>query len=107
MNVKAIDIKNFKWEFEKAKECKQIYANGAHGGFSGYDFRMKLYNELDVNEKKKTVSCKIVSEVIMPPFAVKELVRWLSEKIDEYEKVMGELESPNLPLFPRKSKEDK
>jgi len=107
MKMKAIDIKNFKWESEKAENCKQIYATGAQGGFTGYDFRMGFYNELDANEKDKTVSCKVISEVIMPPLAVKELIAWLSEKIGEYEKVMGEIEPLTSLPSPRKSKKDK
>jgi hypothetical protein len=86
---------------ENIKSCdfKQVYAIGAIGGHSPYDFRIAFYNDSPKSmvEGGKSVTVmerKIDAEIILSPLAAKELANWLSEHIKDYEKLFGEIKRP-------------
>lgn len=86
-------------ETMRSPEFKQIYAIGAIGGHSPYDFRIAFYNDspriLKEGDKSITVmERKIDMEVILSPLAAKELANWLGEHIKDYEKKFGEIKRP-------------
>ena len=86
-------------ETTRSSEFKQIYAIGAIGGHSPYDFRIAFYNDSPKPQKEggKNITVmerKIDMEVILSPLAAKELARWLGEHIKDYEKKFGEIKRP-------------
>ena len=86
-------------EISKSSDFKQVYAIGAIGGHSPYDFRIAFYNDspktLVEDGKSMTVmERKIDTEIILSPLAAKELANWLVEHIKDYEKVFGEIKRP-------------
>jgi outer membrane lipoprotein-sorting protein len=88
-----------KVENSKSSDFKQVYAIGAIGGHSPYDFRIAFYNDspktLVEDGKSMTVmERKIDTEIILSPLAAKELANWLVEHIKDYEKVFGEIKRP-------------
>ncbi len=103
-----------KVETTKSPDFKQVYAIGAIGGHSPYDFRIAFYNDspktLVMDGKSMTVmERKIDTEVILSPLAAKELSSWLAEHIKDYEKVFGEIKRPGSasqsPVDPKKGSE--
>lgn len=75
--------------------AKQLYVTGAFGGFTPYDFRLVFYNEKVIPKDDLTgldVARESDLELIMTPRAAKELKNWLSLRIDEYEKIRGEID---------------
>jgi outer membrane lipoprotein-sorting protein len=83
----------------KSPDFKQIYAIGAIGGHSPYDFRIAFYNDsprTDIDDGKSVtiMERKIDTEIILSPLAAKELTKWLSEHIKDYEKLFGEIKRP-------------
>ncbi|MCX6676927.1 MAG: DUF3467 domain-containing protein [Methanothrix sp.] len=88
-----------KVEILKSSDFRQVYAIGAIGGHSPYDFRIAYYNDSPktVVEDGKSVTVmerKIDTEIILSPLAAKELANWLVEHIKDYEKVFGEIKRP-------------
>jgi len=88
-----------KVESIKSPDFKQVYAIGAIGGHSPYDFRIAFYNDSpkSVQDGGKSVTImerKIDTEIILSPMAAKELLNWLGEHIKDYEKVFGEVKRP-------------
>jgi len=86
-------------EITRSPDFKQVYAIGAIGGHSPYDFRIAYYNDspkaMVEGEKHVTVmERKIEMEVILSPLAAKELSNWLSEHVKDYEKIFGEIKRP-------------
>ncbi len=86
-------------ETTRSSEFKQIYAIGAIGGHSPYDFRIAFYNDSpkiqrDGNKNITVMERKIEMEIILSPLAAKELARWLEEHIKDYEKKFGEIKRP-------------
>ena len=86
-------------ETTRSSEFKQVYAIGAIGGHSPYDFRIAFYNDSPKPQKEggKSITVmerKIDMEVILSPLAAKELARWLGEHIKDYEKKFGEIKRP-------------
>jgi outer membrane lipoprotein-sorting protein len=86
-------------EILRSSDFKQIYAIGAIGGHSPYDFRIAFYNDSPKSmvEGGKSVTVmerKIETEIILSPLAAKELAKWLGEHIKDYEKVFGEIKRP-------------
>jgi hypothetical protein len=103
-NIENADFKNDNKgiiiEFVKAECFKQIYAIGAAGGHSPYDFRIGFYNDTpkmfgDVPDSR------IVERRVETPVAALELNRWLTQHINEYESVFG----PIARAIPRSNKE--
>ncbi len=92
-------------EFIKPENFKQIYAIGAAGGHSPYDFRIGFYNDTpkifgDASEAR-VIERRVEAEVILSPVAALELNRWLTQHINEYESVFG----PIARAIPRPKKE--
>ncbi|MEI8002833.1 MAG: DUF3467 domain-containing protein [Methanothrix sp.] len=88
-----------KVEILKSSDFKQVYAIGAIGGHSPYDFRIAFYNDSPrtLVEDGKNVTAmerKIDTEIILSPLAAKELANWLVEHIKDYERVFGEIKRP-------------
>ena len=107
-NIENADFKNDNKgiiiEFVKAECFKQIYAIGAAGGHSPYDFRIGFYNDTpkmfgDVPDSR-IVERRVETEVILSPVAALELNRWLTQHINEYESVFGPIRA-----IPRSNKE--
>ena len=89
----------FALEIVKADKFRQIYAVGAMGGHSPYDFRMAFYNDSPkaVVQDGKQVSVmerRVETELILSPLAAKELADWLNNHIKEYERQFGEIKKP-------------
>lgn len=92
-------------EFVKPESFRQIYAIGAAGGHSPYDFRIGFYNDTpkmfgDASESR-VIERRVETEIILSPVAALELNRWLSQHISEYESVFG----PIARAIPRPKKE--
>lgn len=92
-------------EFIKPESFRQIYAIGAAGGHSPYDFRIGFYNDTpkmfgDASESR-VIERRVEAEIILSPVAALELNRWLSQHINEYESVFG----PIARAIPRPKKE--
>ncbi|MDF1557836.1 MAG: DUF3467 domain-containing protein [ANME-2 cluster archaeon] len=85
--------KNVQMEVTKTDDFKQIYAIGAMGGHSPYDFRIAFYNDTPRSfggaEGMQTIDRKVGTEVILSPAATKELLNWLSSHVNDYEKMFG------------------
>ena len=86
-------------EIIRSSDFKQVYAIGAIGGHSPYDFRIAFYNDSPkaIVEGGKSVTVmerKIETEMILSPLAAKELANWLGEHIKDYEKLFGEIKRP-------------
>jgi hypothetical protein len=93
-------------EFVKPENFRQIYAIGAAGGHSPYDFRIGFYNDTpkmfgDATESR-VIERRVEAEVILSPVAALELSRWLTQHINEYESVFG----PIARSIPRPKKEN-
>ncbi|MFA6372477.1 MAG: DUF3467 domain-containing protein [Methanothrix sp.] len=95
-----------KVEISKSSDFKQVYAIGAIGGHSPYDFRIAFYNDsprtqVEDGKSMTVMERKIDTEIILSPLAAKELANWLVEHIKDYEKVFGEIKRPgSVPLGP-------
>ena len=92
-------------EFMKSSSFRQIYAIGAAGGHSPYDFRIGFYNDTpkmfgDASESR-VIERRVEAEIILSPVAALELSRWLNQHINEYESVFG----PIARAIPRPKKE--
>ncbi|MCR3884443.1 DUF3467 domain-containing protein [Methanotrichaceae archaeon M04Ac] len=89
----------FALEISKGEKFRQIYAVGAMGGHSPYDFRIAFYNDSPkavVQEGKQlsVMERKVETELILSPLAAKELADWLNNHINEYERQFGEIKKP-------------
>ncbi len=83
----------------KSPDFKQVYAIGAIGGHSPYDFRIAFYNDspkasAEDGKNMTVMERKIDTEIILSPLAAKELANWLTEHIKDYEKLFGEIKRP-------------
>ena len=92
-------------DFMKPESFRQIYAIGAAGGHSPYDFRIGFCNDTpkmfgDASESR-VIERRVEAEIILSPVAALELSRWLSQHINEYESVFG----PIARAIPRPKKE--
>jgi len=86
-------------ETTRSPDFKQIYAIGAIGGHSPYDFRIAFYNDspkptIEGGKSITVMERKIDMEVILSPLAAKELARWLAEHVKDYENKFGEIKRP-------------
>jgi hypothetical protein len=93
------DIMEVSVEIIRSPEFKQIYAIGAIGGHSPYDFRIAFYNDSPkaIREGDKSLTVmerKIETEIILSPLAAKELANWLNGHLQDYEKMFGEIKKP-------------
>ena len=83
----------------KSPDFKQIYAIGAIGGHSPYDFRIAFYNDspkasMEEGKSMTVMERRIDAEIILSPLAAKELAKWLGEHVNDYEKLFGEIKRP-------------
>lgn len=86
-------------EITRSSDFKQIYAIGAIGGHSPYDFRIAFYNDspktmVDSGKQMTVMEREMKTEVILSPLAAKELAAWLDSHINDYEKIFGEIKRP-------------
>jgi hypothetical protein len=86
-------------EIIRSSDFKQVYAIGAIGGHSPYDFRIAFYNDspkaiVEGGKSMTVMERKIETEMILSPLAAKELASWLGEHIKDYEKLFGEIKRP-------------
>jgi hypothetical protein len=84
--------KNMKIKLHKPDHFNQVYAIGAMGGHSPYDFRICFYNDTPrgvSNDNEQVIERNLESEVILSPLAALELSRWLDQHIKEYEAAFG------------------
>lgn len=86
-------------EIKRSPEFRQVYAIGAIGGHSPYDFRIAFYNDspkalVEGGKKMTVVERKIDAEIILSPLAAKELANWLNGHIKDYERLFGEIKKP-------------
>lgn len=86
-------------EIIRSPEFRQIYAIGAIGGHSPYDFRIAFYNDspramMEGGKQMTVMERKIEAEIILSPLAAKELANWLSGHIKDYERLFGEIKKP-------------
>jgi hypothetical protein len=93
------DIMEVSVEIIRSPEFKQVYAIGAIGGHSPYDFRIAFYNDSPkaIREGDKSLTVmerKIETEIILSPLAAKELASWLNGHLQDYEKMFGEIKKP-------------
>jgi hypothetical protein len=89
-------------EFTRSPEFKQVYAIGAIGGHSPYDFRIAFYNDspkvlVDSGKQMTVMEREIKTEIILSPLAAKELATWLDSHLKDYEKLFGEIKKPGMP----------
>lgn len=95
-------------EFYKPDDFKQVYAIGAVGGHSPYDFRIGFYNDTPKTFVEKTdsqvIQRRIETEIILSPLAAMELTRWLNQHIKEYENVYGPIAKPPVLQANREAK---
>lgn len=82
-------------EINKSKDYRQVYAIGALGGHTPYDFRLSFYNDSPktFNDKRELQSIErtIETQIILSPSAAKELANWLMAHIKDYENMFGPL----------------
>lgn len=89
---------------EKAADFKRIYATGAYGMHSPWDFRIGFYREdMEVREETllgqepPTLKREILVEVVLTPPAAKALAQQLMKGIQEYEARYGKIPLPPRP----------
>ncbi|VVB67492.1 Uncharacterised protein [uncultured archaeon] len=90
-------------EIVRSPDFKHIYAIGAIGGHSPYDFRIAFYNDspkalLEGNKNVTVMERMIETEIILSPLAAKELANWMSDHIKDYEKIFGEIKRPGAAV---------
>jgi hypothetical protein len=86
-------------EITRSSDFKQVYAIGAIGGHSPYDFRIAFYNDspkalVEGGKNVTVMERKIETEIILSPLAAKELNSWLTDHVKDYEKLFGEIKRP-------------
>ncbi len=89
---------------EYAQDYKQVNVAGIFGGARPYGVAAVLYSEsMDVSKVLETQPLslnKIVvkriaeCELVIDPMQMKSIHKWLGEKIAEYEKLFGQIRSP-------------
>jgi len=77
------------------KGYKEVYASGSVGGYSPAEFKINFYTHVETDEEGKTTLFVPVT-VVLTPYAAKELVRWLSGKVKEYEEKHGKIEEEDV-----------
>ena len=78
----------------KSDSFKQIYSIAAIGGHSQYDFRIAFLNEsakYSDDGKLDMIERTVMSEIVLPPRAAKELSMWLSQHVKVFEQTFGEI----------------
>ena len=92
--------KNDQTPYLYTSETPQFYSTGAFGGYTSHDFRIIFFAEVPLtkDEIQSAINLKVIrevkSEIIMSPLAAKELVNWLSKKVEDFEKDFGKIPEP-------------
>jgi len=73
----------------RSPDFKTIYAVGAIGNWTPYDFRINFYSEKVMEDEEESFIND--SQVILSPKATKEFALWLLQNIKEYESTYGKL----------------
>jgi len=74
----------------RSPDFKTIYAVGAIGTWTPYDFRINFYSEKVSEEEEESYIND--TQVILTPKATKEFAYWLMQNINEYEAIYGKSE---------------
>jgi len=89
---------------EKSPEFKRIYASGAYGMHSPWDFRVGFYREdMEISEETllgrepPTLKREVLIEIVLPPPAAKMLAEQLAKSVREYEARYGKIPLPQRP----------
>ncbi|MGA2627618.1 MAG: DUF3467 domain-containing protein [Candidatus Bathyarchaeia archaeon] len=81
-------------------DFKRVYSNGAIGGYDGYDFIITFFRDnIQYAQNVSTpphVEREIVSEIILPAPALKEITKWLLSRVNEIEEANGIIREPSL-----------
>jgi hypothetical protein len=73
----------------------KVYAIGAAGGFTPYDFRVLFFDAGRVQPEAKV-------EVTLSPIAAKELRNWLDNLVKDFEKNVRKIDLPGEKLEGKK-----
>jgi len=96
-------------EFNKSKDFRQVYAIGATGGHTPYDFRIAFYNDTPKSfgegRELQTIERTVETEVILSPSAAKELANWLLSHVRDYENMFGQINQPKEVAKPQRKTE--
>lgn len=71
----------------RSSDFKTIYAVGAIGTWTPYDFRINFYSEKVVEDEEEAYVND--TQIILSPKATKEFAYWLMKNINEYEATYG------------------
>ena len=71
----------------RSPDFKTIYAVGAIGTWTPYDFRINFYSEKVLEDEDEAYVND--TQVILTPKATKEFAYWLMQNINEYEARYG------------------
>ena len=75
----------------------QVYAVGALGDWTAYDFRIGFYADVTKNPEKNDEKTYILgTQVILTPRATKELAEWLTKMVDKYEQKNGVIKTTEM-----------
>lgn len=83
---------------EIKEDSKQIYVTGATGGFTPYDFKIVLVNDIVTNEghNEYTLIKKESSyQLVMSPFVAKQFSNFLDNMIKSFEEDNGKIIEEN------------
>ena len=92
-----------KIKVKTADDFKRIYAIGALGGHTPWDFRIGFYNDVPRMEEVAPGSTPIMDreiafEVMLSPTAAKELLLWLGSHVQQFEKHFGPIKIRRMPV---------
>ncbi len=71
----------------RAPDFKTIYAVGAIGNWTPYDFRINFYSEKVMEDEEEAYVNN--SQIILSPQATKEFALWLMQNVKDYEATYG------------------
>lgn len=100
---KDIKKKMVKIKVKKAEDFQRIYAIGALGGHTPWDFRIGFYNDVPRMEEVAPGSPPVMDreisfEVMLSPTAAKELLLWLGSHVQQFEKQFGPIKLRRMPV---------
>ena len=89
---------------KKSPNFRRVYAVGAFGGHSQWDFRITFFNEAPRYPEEAALPLQVTEveriaevEVILAPVAAKQLANWLNKLIAQYEQAFGEIKVGKKP----------
>ena len=89
-----------------SSELNRFYATGSIVGFNPFDFRIMFFNEEAINQDELITtsgeigSVRVVNnELTISPLTAKNLVKILTQKIEEYESKIGPINEPKKKLI--------